>query len=414
MLNRLIALGLFLGLAVGLGAAMTGSPILHGIAEGSAPLGKLFVNAIKMVVIPLVVSVIFASIARLGDPRKLGKIGGLTLGFYWITLIPAITIGMAVMAVGLQFAPDVEMPTAEPLPIPVLQSIPDFIVSLVPPNPFAAASAGTILPLIVFTALLAAASGTLAKDRRERMVTAAEDISTALIKLVWWILYTAPIGIFGLIAPATAVLGWGLIQNLGVFIICVFVGLVALMLLVFLPLLWVIAKLRPVKFLKGTMGATSIAFSTTSTAAAIPVSLEETAKNLAVSETVADLVIPLGASMYRPGSALFQGAAIVFLAHLYSVPIGMGAVGAVIFATFLVSLTVAPVPSSSVVTMAPALDAVGVPVAGLAFILGIDRIPDMMRSTVNLLGQISTAVIVDTRVSDSEFDTPYVNSETPP
>lgn len=405
MLNRLIALGLFLGLAVGLGAAITGNPILHGIARESAPLGKLFINAIKMVVIPLVVSVIFASIARLGDPRKLGKIGGLTLGFYWVTLIPAIAIGMAVMAAGLRFAPNVEMPTADPLPLPVLQSIPDFIVSLVPPNPFAAAAEGTILPLIVFTALLAAASGTLSKERRERMVTAAEDVSAALIKLVWWILYTAPVGIFGLIAPATALLGWSLIQNLGVFIVCVFVGLIVLMLFVFLPLLMLIAKMRPVKFLKSTMGATSIAFSTTSTAAAIPVSLEETTKNLDVSETVADLVIPLGASMYRPGSALFQGAAIVFLAHLYGVPIGIGAVGAALFATFLVSLTVAPVPSSSVVTMAPTLEAVGVPVAGLAFMLGIDRIPDMMRTTVNLLGQISTAVIVDTRVSDvgSEF-----------
>lgn len=400
MLNRLIALGLFLGLAVGLGAAITGNQVLHTLARESAPLGKLFINAIKMVVIPLVVSVIFASIARLGDPRKLGKIGGLTLGFYWVTLIPAIAIGMAVMAVGLRFAPNVEMPAAEPLPLPILQSIPDFIVSLVPPNPFAAAAEGTILPLIVFTALLAAASGTLPKERRERMVTAAEDVSAALIKLVWWILYTAPVGIFGLIAPATALLGWSLIQNLGVFIVCVIVGLIVLMLLVFLPLLFVIAKMRPVKFLKGTMGATSIAFSTTSTAAAIPVTLEETTKNLKVSDTVADLVIPLGASMYRPGSALFQGAAIVFLAHLYGVPIGMGAVGAALFATFLVSLTVAPVPSSSVVTMAPALDAVGVPVAGLAFILGIDRIPDMMRTTVNLLGQISTAVIVDARVSD--------------
>ena len=402
----MIALGLFLGLAVGLGAAITNNPILHGIARESAPLGQLFINAIKMIVIPLVVSVIFASIARLGYPRKLGKIGGLTLGLYCVTLIPAIAIGMAVMAVGLGFAPNVEMPTAEPLPMPVLQSLPDFIVSLVPSNPFAAAANGTILPLIVFTALLAAASATLPKARRERMVTAAEDFGAALIKLVWWVLYTAPVGIFGLVAPATALLGWGLIQNLGIFIVCVFIGLLILMMGVFLPLLWIIAKMRPVKFLKGTMGATSIAFSTTSTATAIPVSLEEATKNLDVSDTVADLVIPLGASIYRPGSALFQGAAIVFLAHLYGVPIGLVGAGAVIFATFLVSLTVAPVPSSGVVTMAPALAAVGVPVAGLAIILGIDRIPDMMRSTVNLLGQISTAVIVDTRLSDEDVQMP--------
>lgn len=402
MLNKVIALGLFLGLAVGLGAAMTGNPVLHAIAKESAPLGTLFINAIKMIIIPLVVTVIFASVARLGDPRKLGKIGGLTLAFYWITLIPAIIIGMGVMAIGLRFSPDIHMPIADALPLPQLQSLMDFIVSLVPPNPFAAAANGTILPLIVFTVLLAAASGTLPKERRDRMVLGAEDVSQALIKLVWWILYTAPIGIFGLIAPATALLGWDLIQSLAVFIICVFFGLVFLMTFVFLPLLLLLAKMRPVKFLKGTMGATSIAFSTTSTAAAIPVSLENSTQNLGVSETVADLVIPLGASMYRPGSALFQGAAIVFLAHLYGVPISMAAIGAVVFATFLVSLTVAPVPSSSVVTMAPALESIGVPVAGLAFMLGIDRIPDMMRTTVNVLGQISTAVIIDTRLSTKD------------
>ena len=402
MLNKIIALGLFLGLAVGLGAAITGNPILHTIARESAPLGKIFINAIKMVVIPLVVSVIFASVARLGDPRKLGKIGGMTMAFYWITLIPAIIIGMTVMAIGLRFAPELNIPEVEATKVPDLPGITDFLVSLVPANPFAAASSGAILPLIVFTALVAAAAGTLVQERRERMVTAAEDLSEALIKLVWWILYTAPIGIFGLIAPATALLGWGLIQSLGIFIVSVFIGLVILMLCVFLPLLFLIAKMGPSRFYKGTLGAMSVAFSTTSTAAAIPVSLEETQKNLGVSETVADLLIPLGASMYRPGSALFQGAAIVFLAHIYNVPVALGAAGAVVLATFLVSLTVAPVPSSSVVTMAPALDAIGVPVAGLAFMLGIDRIPDMMRTTVNLLGQISAAVIIDTKIPDED------------
>ena len=404
MLNKLIAFGLFLGLAVGLGAAMTGNPVLQALARESAPLGKIFINAIKMIVIPLVVSVIFASVARLGDPRKLGKIGGMTLVFYWIPLTPAIVIGMAVMTFGLRFAPKIEMPTVEAAPIPKLQSITDFIVSLVPANPIAAAADGAILPLIVFTALLAAAAGTLAQERRERMIMAAEDMSEALIKLVWWVLYMAPIGIFGLIAPATALLGWGLIQSLGIFIVCVLVGLLLLIGLVFVPILFFVAKMKPSRFFKGTMGAVSVAFSTTSTAAAIPVSLEETTKNLGVSDTVADLLIPLGASMYRPGSALFQGAAIVFLAHIYNVPIAMGTAGAVILATFLVSLTVAPVPSSSVVTMAPALDAIGVPVAGLAFMLGVDRIPDMMRTCVNVLGQISAAVLIDRKNTNPTKD----------
>ena len=394
MLHIAIAAGLVLGLIVGLGAAATGNEWLMMIAKGFAPFGTIFMNAIRMVVLPLIATIIFTSIARLGDPRKLGRIGGMTIAYYWITLIPAIAIGMATMKVGLQFASEIEMPQAAATTIPQLQSIVDFLVSLVPANPFAAASEGTILPLIVFTALVAAATGTLADERRERLISIADDLSEALIKLVWWILYTAPIGVFGLVAPVTAELGWNIIQSLGIFIICVFIGLIIFLALVTLPLVWFIGGISPNRYLRGTIGAVSVAASTTSTAAAIPVTLDETINKLKVAPTVADLLVPLGASMHRPGSALFQGAAIVFLAYLYDVPIPLAAVGAAMLATFLVSLTVAPVPSSGVITMAPALDAIGVPVAGLAIILGIDRIPDMMRSAVNILGQVSAAVLV--------------------
>ncbi|MDH3545631.1 MAG: dicarboxylate/amino acid:cation symporter [Gammaproteobacteria bacterium] len=395
MLHIAIAAGLVLGLIVGLAAAATGNATLLAIAKASAPFGTVFMNAIRMVVIPLIVTVIFTSIARLGDPRKLGRIGGLTIAYYWITLIPAIAIGMVTMNVGLRFATEIDMPQSEATEIPQLQSFVDFIVSLVPANPFAAASDGAILPLIVFTALVAAATGTLASERRERLINIADDISAALIKLVWWILYTAPIGVFGLAAPVTAALGWDLVQSLGIFIACIFIGLVIFLSLITLPLVYFVAGIGPVRYLSGVLGAASVAASTTSTVAAIPVSLEETTHNLKVSATIADLLVPLGASMHRPGSALFQGAAIVFLAYLYDVPIPLAAIGAAMLATFLISLTVAPVPSSGVVTMAPALDAIGVPVAGLAIMLGIDRIPDMMRSAVNVLGQISAAVLVD-------------------
>ena len=401
MLHLAIAAGLVLGLAVGLGASATGNVWLLALAEGSAPFGAIFMNAIRMVIIPLIITIIFTSIARLGDPRKLGRIGGLTIAFYWITLIPAIAIGMGTMKFGLRFASEIDMPEAAAADVPELQSIVDFIVSLVPANPFAAASNGALLPLIVFTALVAAATGTLAAERRERMINIADDASAALIKLVWWILYTAPIGVFGLAAPVTARLGWDLVQSLGIFIVFVFVGLVIFVAVITLPLVYFVAGVLPLKYLKGTFGGMSIAVSTTSTAAAIPVTREETIENIGVSPTIANLLVPLGASMHRPGSALFQGAAIVFLAYLYGVPIPLTAIAAAMLATFLVSLTVAPVPSSGVVTMAPALDAIGVPVAGLAIILGIDRIPDMMRSAVNILGQVSAAALVDRWTADT-------------
>ena len=394
MLHIAIAVGLVLGLGTGLLAA-AGSDFLMTVALASAPLGTAFVNAIRMVVIPLVMAVIFTGVANLGDPQRLGRLGGTTLAFFWVTVIPAILIGMGTMWIALGFAPEIAAPAAAPREAPELPSLVDFLVSLIPSNPFAAASAGSLLPLIVFTALFAAAAGTLPDELRTRLVGFAEAAGDALIKLVWWILWTAPIGIFGLAAPVTAQLGWGLIQSLAVFIVCVILGLSVYIAVVYMPLLRLVGGIGPIQFLRGTFGAASLAFSTTSTAAALPATLKEAKEKLGVSETVADLVLPLGASMYRAGSALFQGAAIVFLANLFEIPLPAAAVGGAVLATFLVSLTVAPVPSSGVVTLAPALDTLGIPLSGLAILLGIDRIPDMFRSTVNLFGQITTSVVVD-------------------
>lgn len=395
MLHVAIAVGLLLGLGFGLLAAATGSEFLMAVAQASAPLGTAFMNAIRMVVIPLVMAVIFSGVAKLGDPRKLGRVGALTLGFFWATLVPAILIGMGAMKVGLLFAPQVTVPEAEAQAAPELPGMVEFLVSLIPANPFAAASSGALLPLIVFTALLAAATGTLADGPRSRLVELADALGEALIKLVYWILWTAPLGIFGLAAPVTAQMGWSLLGSLAVFIVSVVVGLGVFVAAVLLPLLHLVAGIPPRRFLAGTFGGIAVAFSTTSTVAALPVMIEEAQEELGLTPTIATLVLPLGASMYRPGSALFQGAAVVFLAHLYEVPLPLAALGGAVLATFLVSLTVAPVPSSSVVTLAPALDTVGVPLSGLAILLGIDRIPDMFRTAVNALSQITTTALVD-------------------
>src|SRR3990172_5493445 len=185
MLHLAIAAGLVAGLAFGLLAAATGSETLLGIAAASAPLGTAFMNGIRMVVIPLVMAVIFSGVAKLGDPRKLGKLGFSTLAFFWTKLVPAILIGMGAMRAGLFFAPGVVMPEAAPQAAPDLPGFVDFLVSLIPSNPFAAASSGALLPLIVFTALLAAAAGTLDQGARSRLTELADDLGAGVISLVW-------------------------------------------------------------------------------------------------------------------------------------------------------------------------------------------------------------------------------------
>lgn len=389
-----ILAGLLLGLGLGVVASATGNATLLGIAEGSAPLGTAFMRAVQMVVIPLVAVTVFVGVARIGALRKLGRLGGSAVGFFWLTTLPAILIGMGVMHVALRFAPPVSPPTVAGDVATELPGMVDFLVNLIPRNPFEAAASGALLPIIVFTVLFAAAASTLPAAKRDPLVSLGESLSDALIKLVHWVLWTAPVGVFGLAAPVAARTGIAMLQNLAVFVIAVVVALFLFMALVFLPLIRFSGKGQVGRFIKGTFGSYTMGFSTTSSVATLPVMFEE-ADGLDISKEVSNLVLPLAASINRPGSALFQGAAVIFLASIYDISVGPQAIAGAVLATFLAAMTVAPVPSASILTMAPALDAVGIPLSGLGIMLGIDRVPDMFRSATNVVGHLAAATVVE-------------------
>lgn len=393
MIQLAILGGLVLGLGVGVAASVTGSPLLLALAEGSAPLGDAFMRAIQMVVIPLVGVTVFVGVAKIGDPRKLGRLGGLSVGFFWLTTLPAILIGMGIMRAALAFAPAVEPPTSAPEVAPELPGTVDFLVNLIPRNPFEAAADGALLPIIIFTALFAAATTTLPAERRETLISLGESLTDVLIKLVHWVLWTAPLGVFGLAAPVAARTGVAMLQNLAIFIVAVVVALFLFMGLVFLPAVRYLGGMPVGRFVRGTLGTYAMGFGTTSSVATLPVMFEE-AEELELPRRISTLVLPLAASINRPGSALFQGAAVVFLASVYGAPLDPGSVTGAVLATFLAAMTVAPVPSASIMTMAPALDTVGVPLAGLGLMLGIDRVPDMFRSATNTVGHMAATATV--------------------
>ena len=394
MNHRATALGLILGLALGLLASATDIGVLDRLAAGVAPLGTLFINAIRMVVIPLVVTTLFVGVARLGNPKTVGKLGGSALGFFWGTTIPAIVIGMGFMTIAMSIWPvNVEVPT----PVESAQELPgllDLVLSLIPANPFAAAANGALLPLIVFTLLLAAATGAVEEARRQRLITLAEDTSAIFIRLIHWILWTAPAGVFGLAAPVFARMGLDLLTGLALFVGTVVVGLFVFMAIFYLPAVRFLGKKGVGEFVRGVTGGYVIGFSTTSSVASLPVMFED-AEALGVSPAVSSLVLSLGASINRAGSALFQAGAVVFLAALYGVPLPLTTLVSAGFVGFVVAMSVAPVPSASIVTLAPILEAAGVPVAGLGLLLGIDRIPDMFRSATNITGHVAAAVTVE-------------------
>jgi len=402
-----IAIGLILGLLLGMSAAATGSEALTTVAVAFRPVGTVFVNAIQMVVIPLVMVTVFLGVGKLGDLRKLGTLGGLSLGLVWLSYLPAIALGVFGMKAALRFSPPVTLPALQEAGAPPLPGFVDFLVGLVPRNPFEAASNGSLLPLLVFTILLAAATIPLATEAKENLFALAKTLGDALIQLVHWILWTAPVGVFALTAPLAAEAGWTMLQTLAVFVITLVILAFVQWVVVYLPALWFLGKMGPGAFHRATLGTTAIGFGTTSSMASLPVMLEEAEENLALSESIYPLVLSLLAALNKAGSALYQAAAVVFLAHLYAVPLPGSAVAGLFLSVFLVALTVAPVPSASVVTLAPALDTVGVPVAGLAVLFGVDRIPDMFRSAVNMTSHMVWAVVVERLAVGPRGDPPH-------
>jgi Na+/H+-dicarboxylate symporter len=401
-----IAIGLVAGLLLGVLASVTQSEMLLGIATGVAPIGTAFVKLLQMVVVPLVAATLFVGVASLGDIRKLGKLGLLTIAFFAATTVVSVLIGMGTMRLMLPLASEAARgiaagATAE---APSLPSKIDFLLGLIPANPFKAASDGALLPLIVFTCFFGAAVGSLPDRHRAQLVSFGEAVVAAMVKLVHWILWTAPLGVFALAAPVTAQSGLAVLQSLGVFILAVVIGCVVFVALVYVPAVRYLSHVGVGDFLRECLEPQMIAFATTSQAATVPAMLES-ADRLGLSRTSASFVIALGAAVGRAGSALFQGTSIVFLAWLFGIPIPLEALGAAVVATALVSITVAGVPSASVLTLAPALGAVGVPIDGLGVLLGVDRIPDMVRTATNVTGTMTASSILD-RITDATQPSP--------
>jgi Na+/H+-dicarboxylate symporter len=322
--------------------------------------------------------------------------GTALLGFFVVTTVVSALLGMAVMRALLPFASDAAAQATAPggADVPAMPDLLTFLLSLIPENPIAAAVDGALLPLLVFTILLAAAAGTLPANERDPLVGVAEAVAAALIKLVHWLLLAAPIGVFALAAPVTARAGWAMLQTLAVFVVAVLVGELLFVAGIYVPAARFLGGRRVRAFLSACVSPQVIAASTTSSPATVPAMLEA-ADRLEVSPAVAGFTISFGAALGRAGSALFQGASIVFLAWLYGTPLPLAGIGGALLATVIVSFTVPSIPGGSVVSLAPALGTVGLPLDGLGILLGVDRIPDMARSATNVTGTMAGAVVVD-------------------
>ena len=404
-----MGIGLILGLLVGLAAwllARYGHPGLVDLLAGLRPLGTLFINLLSMVVIPLVAAALFAGIAKLGDLRTVGRLVVRSLGFFWATALVAIVIGFLVALALLPrsfMSPEQQtaLRAAAGADVSVIQrtaeTIPtglQFLVQLVPANPFKAAADGNLLPVIVFVTIFGIAAAALPVEKRAPLTTIADSVTETLIRIIHWVLWFAPVGIFALVAPLVAQFGGPLLVAMGRFIVAVIIGVFVFIAAVYLPSVAVIARLAPLRFLRAAYPSMLMGFSATSSMAALPTMLDAADTQLQIPRPVSGFVLPLAATINRGGSAVFQAIAVVFIARLYGIPFGFGEMLAAGAAVFLSSLTVASVPSASVISLVPTFQSTGLPLAGLSILLGLDRIPDMFRTMTNVTGHLTSAVVV--------------------
>lgn len=357
-------------------------------------IGQIFINSLKMLVVPLVFVSLVCGTAALGDINKLGRLGGKALLFYLSTTALAITVALTlaiIVAPGQGF--DLSSTTAQEFTPKESPSIAQTIINIVPNNPIEAMAEGQMLPLIFFSLLFGIAI-VLAGESGKRVEQQFNDYNTVIMQLVVILIKFAPFGVFCLIAKTFALQGFDVIKPLFSYFIVVVAALMIHAFINYPLLLKILSGLNPWTFLKNMRSVQIFAFSTASSNATIPVNVENAEKRLGVDNSVASFTIPLGATINMDGTAIMQGVATVFIANVYAIDLSMMDYLTVILTATLASVGTAGVPGVGLIMLAMVLNQVGLPVEGIALIIGVDRLLDMMRTAVNVTGDAAGTVII--------------------
>jgi Na+/H+-dicarboxylate symporter len=394
-----IVIGMILGITVGI--------IFGEDAVILKPIGSLFVNTIKMLIVPLVFCSIIVGITSMQDTSKMGRIGFKAVLFYLLSTAVAITIGLLLGNL-LQPGAGLELVAQQAETVKATPSLADTLVALVPTNPIGALAQGHILQIIVFAVALGV-SLTLIGEKGKPAVAVFESLAEAMYKLTDLVMKLAPYGVFALMAWVAGKYGLTLLLPLMKVIGAVYLGSILHVLGVYSALILFIAKLSPVQYFRGIVDAQVVAFTTTSSAGTLPVSMKCAREKLGVSKGVTSFVLPLGATINMDGTALYQGVTTLFVAQAFGIDLGMPEYLTIILTATLASIGTAGVPGAGLIMLTLVLTTVGLPVEGVALIAGIDRILDMARTTVNISGDIAASVII--AKSENELDTSIYNAK---
>jgi len=361
-------------------------------------LGTLFLNALKMTIVPLIVSAVITGVASMGGTAKAGRYGGFTLLYYTTTTAVAVFIGLVVVNVirpgeGLQFD-RAELPTD--IAEKAATGISDIILSLVSPNLIKSASETQLLPIIVFSILLAMAVNA-AGPKGEPVRVFFDGLNEAMMKIVEWIMYFAPIGIFGLIAARLGKAGGGeafmaQIKGVGWHVATVMTGLTIHFIVLFL-ILYLITG-HGIGYYLGMFRALFTAFGTASSSATLPITMECALEN-GIGRKSVRFVLPLGSTVNMDGTALYEAAAVMFIAQAYGIDMTFGQQTIIFITATLAAIGAAGIPEAGLVTMVIVLQAVGLPLEGISLLLAVDWFLDRLRTSVNVWGDAVGAAVID-------------------
>ena len=389
-----MALGIIVGLAINLtGMNAPGSFINEYIVNGLFHMiGKMFVNSLKMLVVPLVFFSLICGVCGIGDIRMLGRVGGKAFALYMMTT--AIAIATAILiAVTFGIGKGMNVETAAEFTGKESPPLTQVFIDIIPKNPINAMANGDMLPIIFFSILLGI-SMLMVGRKAKSFIEGAEIANEIMMKMVNIIMSVAPYAVFALIAKAVATLGLGLLASLAGYV-GVLVG--ALMFHLFITLMIVLkvfSGLSPAMFLKKIRNVQVFAFSTASSNATIPVTMRTVTERFGVNNSVASFTVPFGATINMDGTAIMQGVATVFIANVYNVELGVSGYLTVILMSVLASVGTAGVPGVGLIMLSMVFTQVGLPVEGIGLILGVDRLMDMIRTAVNVSGDATVSSIV--------------------
>lgn len=413
MSHTRILLGLILGAVAGVATNLitqNGPFTQRFVALVTEPIGKIWLSCLIMVVIPLIVSSLALGVAGLGDLRKLGRMGAVTLACFLCLTALSTTLGLTSMNLlrpGKDLDPAVKSQLMETYRGEAEGAMGlsgktfgiDLLVKIVPRNPIKAAAEGDMLAIIFFTLALGAALASLPEERARPLLAFLESLGHATVAIIHMVMKVAPMGVFCLIYSVTARFGYDLLLSLLKYVLTVVGTMAVMQVLGYALVVKFVAGRNPREFFRKIRIVMLTAFSTSSSNATLPTTIEVGQEGLGLSREVAGFVLPLGATLNMNGTALFEGATVLFLAQVFGVELGLGQQLVVVLMSVVTAIGVAGIPSGSIPLLMMVLGMVGVPPEGIAIILGVDRLLDMCRTVLNVTGDLVTATIV-ARVED--------------